>query len=66
MHLQQFDRLVLIGSPGDMAWLHSILTPDASCRIIAEIQYPLMPSWFNQPTSQEQMIQALNHVFSVS
>lgn len=61
--LQQFDQLVLVGSPSDLAWVQSLLPPEAQSRVMAEIQYPLLPDWLRQSSAQPALINALSQVF---
>jgi hypothetical protein len=42
----KFQQLMVVGSSHDMAWLHMSLPEEASSRIVAEVQYPLLPAWF--------------------
>lgn len=59
-----FEQLVIIGSAGDVAWVHASLPSPVACRIAAEIEYPLLPAWFRQSLPLPQLKQALQSVFA--
>lgn len=46
-----YDQLVIMGSKGDIAWVHASLPHAAVRHIVAEIEYPLLPAWFKKPLS---------------
>lgn len=59
-----FDRLIIVGSGSDIAWVHSTL-PEAMARhIAAEIKYPLLPAWFRQAAPLSGLTHALESVFT--
>lgn len=64
MNTSTFDQLVIVGSKGDVAWVHASLPPTATPRIAAEIEYPLLPAWFKQPLPMGQLTHALENLFS--
>lgn len=43
---KNIERILIIGSANDMAWLRAALPGGLECRITAEIEYPLVASWF--------------------
>jgi hypothetical protein len=43
---KSIEQILIIGSANDMAWLRAALPEALSNRITAEIEYPLVPSWF--------------------
>lgn len=57
----QFDQLMVIGSQHDVAWVHMSLPEAAAARIVAEMEYPLLPGWF--PNAGE-LSHALQQVLS--
>lgn len=63
-HEHAFDQLVLVGSSNDIAWIHASLPSPATRHIVAEIEYPLLPSWFKQPLPLSTLTQALENVFA--
>lgn len=44
---ERFDQLMLVGSASDTAWLLAALPEDASRRVVAQVEYPLLPGWFS-------------------
>lgn len=54
-----FDQLVLVGSAGDIAWIHSTLPEAVSRHIAAEIKYPLMAQWFRDTAHPTYLVEAL-------
>ena len=56
---EEFDQLMVVGSPQDVAWVEAALPEAASQRIVAEMQYPLLPAWFTAP---EALTSALSQV----
>ena len=56
----QFDQLIVVGSAGDIAWVHSSLPQQAERLITAEIKYPLLSQWFREPPRLPHLTQALN------
>ena len=59
-----FDQLVIIGGKNDIAWIHASLPQSAMRHIVAEIEYPLLPTWFKQPTPLPHLTHALEGVFA--
>ena len=59
----RFGQIILVGAGGDIGWVQLSLPPELAKHIVAEIQYPLMASWFRQspPTS---LMMALDNVLS--
>lgn len=57
------DRLVLVGSAGDISWARISLPQVVEGHIVAEIQYPLMARWFRQKPMLETLTQAIEHLF---
>ena len=49
---QAFQQLIIVGSKSDMAWLRASLPEEAQSRLVAEIQYPLLPEWLKEPRLQ--------------
>lgn len=60
---QKFTRLLVVGSANDVAWLHHALHNDIAKSIAAEIEYPLMPSWFGDSADAAKLQSALEQVF---
>lgn len=60
---QEFDQLVIVGSSNDIAWIHASLSPSATRHVVAEIEYPLMASWFKEHGFLH-LTNALKNVFS--
>lgn len=60
-HTHAFDQLVIIGSSSDIAWIHASLSAPATRHIVAEIEYPLMSSWFKE-LGLAQLINALKNL----
>lgn len=60
----RFDQLVIIGSGGDIAWVHASLPSSATRHIVAEIEYPLLPAWFKQPQPLPSLARAIEGVFN--
>ena len=56
-----FDRLVIIGSSNDIAWIHASLPASAMRHIVAEIEYPLLPAWFNNDAGIGRLTQVLEN-----
>jgi len=54
---QQFDQLIVVGSQNDISWLRAALS-NFTTRIIAEIDYALLPGDF-QKTNAQQLSQRL-------
>lgn len=63
-HAHAFDRLVVIGSSNDIAWIHASLSVPVTHRIAAEIEYPLLAAWFKQPLPLPNLTHALEGVFA--
>lgn len=61
-HDHAFDQLIIVGSSSDIAWVHSSLPENAARYIAAEIKYPLLSSWFKEPTPLPHLTQALQTV----
>lgn len=57
-----FDRLVLVGSSNDVAWVHTSLPEPLAHHIAAEIKYPLLSAWFRPEEGILPLQQALEHV----
>lgn len=47
---RQFDQLIIVGSPNDVAWMRTALPETVAKSVAAEIEYPLVPAWF-KPSS---------------
>ncbi len=60
--LKKFNRLLVVGSANDMAWLHHALPNEIAKSIAAEIEYPLMPSWFGNSVDAVKLQGALEQV----
>lgn len=58
-----FSQLVLVGGANDISWTQASLPPSISGKVVAEIEYPLIPGWFTPPGGMEKLTQALEHVF---
>ena len=58
-----FDQLLIVGSSSDIAWIHASLPMPATRHIAAEIEYPLLPAWF-QEARLPQLTSALQNVLS--
>lgn len=56
-----FDQMVVVGSPGDIAWVHSSLPEDTARHVAAEITYPLLSGWFREP-NVSALAKAVNQV----
>jgi len=59
-----FDQLVIVGSSNDIAWVHASMPPQASQHVVAEIEYPLLPSWFRQSLPLLTLSHALESAFA--
>jgi hypothetical protein len=59
-----FDKLVIIGSRSDLAWIQALLPVESTRHIAAEIEYPLLPGWFKQPLPQSGLASAIEKVFA--
>lgn len=59
---QRIHQLILVGSRGDIAWLHASIPGDIARYISAELTYPLIPGWFHKENNP-QLIQALQNAF---
>ena len=57
-----FDKLLIVGTPSDIAWLQMSLPAEAINRVVAEVQYPLLPAWFNQTPALPDLSHALERV----
>lgn len=53
------ERILIIGSSNDMAWLRVALPEGLAHRITAEIEYPLVPSWFRGDPRETGLNQAV-------
>lgn len=62
-HAHELDQLVIVGGGNDIAWIHASLPPSAMRHIVAEIEYPLMASWFKEQ-GFSHLTNALENVFS--
>lgn len=62
-HAHAFDQLVIVGGGNDIAWIHASLPQSAMRHIAAEIEYPLMASWFREK-GFSHLSDALENVFS--
>lgn len=47
-----FERVIVVGGGNDIAWLHGWLPASAMPHVAAEIEYPLLPSWFSEAELQ--------------
>ena len=63
-HEKKFDQLVIVGSKSDIAWVYSALPGCAFGHIAAEINYPLLASWFKEQTPMPHLSQALQGVLA--
>lgn len=59
-----YERLIVVGSTSDIAWVHSAMPSQAFSRVAAEVAYPLLPSWFKQPHLMPQLTRALQGALS--
>lgn len=59
----EFSQLVLIGSANDLSWTQASLPASVSKQVVAEIEYPLIPAWFDAASDRRRLTQALEHVF---
>jgi len=59
----QCNQLVLVGSGNDIAWAQALVPEAITHRIIAEIEYPLLPGWFRETPDMKALSQALEQVF---
>lgn len=64
-HDNVFDQLVIVGAGNDIAWIHASLPNSATRHIVAEIKYPLLPSWFKQSLPLPTLTHALEGIFAV-
>ena len=60
----QFSQLVLVGSANDIAWMQVSLPVAVSKLVVAEIEYPLIATWFCASTDKGKLTQVLEHVFN--
>ncbi len=60
----KFSQLVLVGTANDIAWAEAILPESMTAQIVAEIQYPLIPTWFREEASLPKLTKALEQVFA--
>ncbi len=60
--MNKFSRLLVVGSANDVAWLHHALPNDIAKSIVAEIEYPLISSWFGNNADAEKLQNALEQV----
>ena len=63
-HAHAFDQLIIVGGGNDIAWIHASLPHSAMRHIVAEIEYPLLPTWFKQPIPLPHLTHALESVFA--
>ena len=59
----KFNQLILVGAANDIAWVHAALPSSIITHIVAEIQYPLMSSWFRGEAGLPQLTKVLEQVF---
>ena len=57
------SQLVLVGSRNDISWAQAVLPETIAHRIIAEIEYPLLSSWFHPSSQMKELVQRLAHLF---
>lgn len=55
----KFNQLVVVGASNDVAWIHTSLPQTASRRIVAEMQYPLLPGWFPDTSQLSHVLQTV-------
>ncbi len=60
---RKFDKLVVVGTASDIAWLRLSLPDEVANAVVAEIEYPLVSGWFRQPGDMKGLTQALEHLF---
>ena len=59
----EFNQLVLVGSANDISWTQISLSGTVSKHIVAEIQYPLISTWFRSSSDLNKLQQALENLF---
>ncbi len=58
----QLGQLVLIGSAGDISWIHRCLPDTVARHVAAEIEYPLVSGWFRELPQMQGLTRALQQV----
>lgn len=53
---RKFSQLLLVGSSSDIAWMMASLPGEVTQTVVAEIKYPLLPSWFKADPLQLQHV----------
>lgn len=61
---QEYTQLIVVGSPVDIAWVHSTLTEAVARSVVAEVRYPLLVSWFSGAEEFLRLKQVLESVVS--
>lgn len=61
---KNIERILIIGSTNDMAWLRAALPEGLANRITAEIEYPLVPSWFRGDPRETGLNQAITNLLA--
>lgn len=46
---RRFEQLVVVGAANDIAWMRMALPVEPQERLVAEIPYPLLPEWLQEP-----------------
>jgi hypothetical protein len=59
-----FDQLVIVGSSGDIAWVHACLQRNDMHHIVAEIHCSLLPEWFKHTPALPELTDALTRAFA--
>jgi len=57
----EFNQLVLVGGAGDLSWAHATLPYEIMNKIVAEINYPLIPAWFRSKDEMGKLASALGN-----
>jgi len=60
--LHAFDRLIIVGGKGDVAWVELALTANLAKRVMAQINYPLLAGWFKESEPLHSLSSALMQV----
>ena len=58
------EKLIIVGSGNDIAWIHAALPVSVTRHIAAEIEYPLVTSWFRETPQLYGLTHALEHLLN--
>ncbi len=57
-----FQQLLILGTASDIGWMHAALPVELSRLVAAEVNYPLVHSWFSDAPQLSQLKKAVHQL----